>query len=192
VTAPVDTGRGERYDAAYFDKWDRHPVHRVKSAAELARQVAFVLHTAEWVLGRRVRTVLDVGCGEGHWYPALRALRPRIAYAGVNPADWKNRQGMLAAFRPYSFPYIIGFDAAGVVDTRTSLEVLDLLQRLNAEGITVVLVTHEHDIAACAKRVLRMRDGRIQSDVRTSSPTIAAEALRELPGTEPASGESSR
>ena len=38
-----------------------------------------------------------------------------IAYAGVNPADWKNRQGMLAQYRPYVFPYIIGFDAAGVV-----------------------------------------------------------------------------
>lgn len=39
----------------------------------------------------------------------------RIAYAGVNPADWKNRQGMLAQFRPYQFPCVIGFDAAGVV-----------------------------------------------------------------------------
>ncbi len=39
----------------------------------------------------------------------------KIAYAGVNPADWKNRQGMLAQYRPYTFPYIIGFDAAGVV-----------------------------------------------------------------------------
>ncbi len=39
----------------------------------------------------------------------------KIAYAGVNPADWKNRQGMLAQYRPYVFPYIIGFDAAGVV-----------------------------------------------------------------------------
>ncbi|GAB5453359.1 MAG: NADP-dependent oxidoreductase [Halioglobus sp.] len=38
-----------------------------------------------------------------------------VAYAGVNPADWKNRQGLLAAFRPYYFPYIIGFDAAGIV-----------------------------------------------------------------------------
>ena len=38
-----------------------------------------------------------------------------IVYAGVNPSDWKNRQGMLAQYRPYVFPYIIGFDAAGVV-----------------------------------------------------------------------------
>lgn len=39
----------------------------------------------------------------------------RVAYAGVNPADWKNRQGMLAQYRPYVFPYIIGFDASGIV-----------------------------------------------------------------------------
>lgn len=39
----------------------------------------------------------------------------RVAYAGVNPADWKNRQGYLAQYRPYVFPYVIGFDAAGVV-----------------------------------------------------------------------------
>lgn len=38
-----------------------------------------------------------------------------VAYAGINPADWKNRQGHLEQFRPYVFPYIIGFDAAGVV-----------------------------------------------------------------------------
>lgn len=48
--------------------------------------------------------------------PGPGELRIRVAYAGVNPADWKNRQGMLAAFRPYCFPYVLGFDAAGVVD----------------------------------------------------------------------------
>ena len=39
----------------------------------------------------------------------------KVAYAGVNPADWKNRQGLLAGYRPYYFPYIIGFDAAGTI-----------------------------------------------------------------------------
>ncbi|GAB3290146.1 NADP-dependent oxidoreductase [Parahaliea aestuarii] len=39
----------------------------------------------------------------------------QVAYAGINPADWKNRQGYLEQYRPYRFPYIIGFDAAGVV-----------------------------------------------------------------------------
>jgi len=77
-----------QYDRAYFDKWYRHPTHRVKSATELARQVQFVVHTAEWVLGRNVRTVLDVGCGEGNWQPVLKKLRPAIEYDGVDPSAY--------------------------------------------------------------------------------------------------------
>lgn len=83
-----DPAPGSEYDQQYFDKWYRHPRHRVKSPAELARQVAFVLHTAEWVLARPVRSVLDVGCGEGQWRAALRRHRPRVAYTGVDPSEY--------------------------------------------------------------------------------------------------------
>lgn len=83
-----DSLSAHRYDRAYFDKWYRHPTHRVKTATELARQVRFVLHTAEWVLGRNVRTVLDVGCGEGNWQPVLKQLRPTIEYDGVDPSGY--------------------------------------------------------------------------------------------------------
>jgi SAM-dependent methyltransferase len=78
----------KQYDAAYFEKWYRDPRHRVKSPAEFARQVAFVLHMAEWVLQRPLRTVLDVGCGEGQWGVALRRQRPSLAYVGVDPSEW--------------------------------------------------------------------------------------------------------
>jgi len=60
----------------------------VKSPAELARQAAFVLRTAEFVLGRPVRSVLDVGCGEGQWRAALRAHRPTVHYDGVDPSAY--------------------------------------------------------------------------------------------------------
>lgn len=83
-----DTGSGARYDRAYFDKWYRDPRTRVKSPAELLRQVEFVLHAAEWTLGRRVRTVLDVGCGEGNWQPVLKRLRPTLHYDGVDPSEY--------------------------------------------------------------------------------------------------------
>ncbi|MES2522410.1 MAG: class I SAM-dependent methyltransferase [Gemmatimonadota bacterium] len=86
--APPDTGNGARYDQAYFDKWYRNPRTRVKSPAELRRQVEFVLHAAEWVLGRHVRTVLDVGCGEGQWQPVLQRLRPALKYHGVDPSEY--------------------------------------------------------------------------------------------------------
>jgi SAM-dependent methyltransferase len=83
-----ETRLSKAYDQAYFDKWYRHPRHRVKSPAELARQAAFVLATAEFVLGRPVRTVLDVGCGEGQWRAVLRRQRPRLQYDGVDPSEY--------------------------------------------------------------------------------------------------------
>src|SRR5215471_4871070 len=63
-------------------------------------------------------------------------------------------------------PLLLADEPTGNLDTRTSFEVLALLQKLNREmGITIVLVTHEHDIAACAQRVINMRDGRVRSDL---------------------------
>jgi SAM-dependent methyltransferase len=64
----------------------------VRSPAELARLVRFVLATADYVLGAPVRTVLDVGAGEGHWLPALRRLRPSVAYQGVDPSEYAVRR----------------------------------------------------------------------------------------------------
>jgi SAM-dependent methyltransferase len=80
--------RDKRYDAAYFEKWYRNPAHRVKTPAEFNRQVDFVLHMAEWILQRRVRSVLDVGCGEGQWGVALKRRRRRVRYVGVDPSAW--------------------------------------------------------------------------------------------------------
>src|SRR5262249_44458371 len=72
-------------------------------------------------------------------------------------------------------------EPTGNLDTRTSLEVLALLQKLNKEmGITIVLVTHEADIAACARRVITLRDERVVSDVVSESPTHAEGALTAL------------
>ena len=77
-------------------------------------------------------------------------------------------------------PVLLADEPTGNLDTRTSYEVLALLQSLNRKsGITIVLVTHESDIAACAGRVVTMRDGRVRSDVR-SVPLDAERSLREL------------
>ena len=79
-------------------------------------------------------------------------------------------------------PLLLADEPTGNLDTRTSLEVLALLQRLNRDrGITIVLVTHEHDIAACASRVVTMRDGRIVSDVVQEKPMDAAAELAKVP-----------
>ena len=80
------------YDCAYFDKWYRHPRHRVKSAHYVARQAAFVLGAAEYLLERPITSVLDVGAGEGHWRAALRRRRPGLRYYGVDPSDYVVRR----------------------------------------------------------------------------------------------------
>jgi ABC-type antimicrobial peptide transport system, ATPase component len=59
---------------------------------------------------------------------------------------------------------ILADEPTGALDSQTSIEIIGLLQRLNAQGITVVLVTHEPDIAAYAGRALRFRDGRLVSE----------------------------
>ncbi len=82
-------------------------------------------------------------------------------------------------------PLLLADEPTGNLDTRTSLEVLALLQALNRDrGITIVLVTHERDIAACASRVVTMRDGQIVSDVRQAQPMDAAAELAALPRAE--------
>jgi putative ABC transport system ATP-binding protein len=79
-------------------------------------------------------------------------------------------------------PLLLADEPTGNLDTRTSLEVLALLQKLNREnGITIALVTHEHDIAACASRVITVRDGKIVSDVVQEARLDAAAALAALP-----------
>jgi putative ABC transport system ATP-binding protein len=79
-------------------------------------------------------------------------------------------------------PLLLADEPTGNLDTRTSLEVLALLQALNQKnGITICLVTHEPDIAACAKRVITMRDGRVRTDVVNGRQLDAHAALAELP-----------
>lgn len=78
----------KRYDEQYFDKWYRSTNSRVRSPAELRRLVTFVVATADYVLGRPIRTVLDVGAGEGNWLAELRRIRPSVSYQGVDPSEY--------------------------------------------------------------------------------------------------------
>jgi putative ABC transport system ATP-binding protein len=80
---------------------------------------------------------------------------------------------------------ILADEPTGALDTRTSVEIMSIFQRLNREaGLTMVVVTHEPDIAAYAGRNLHFRDGRLQKDVRVPGPRDAAEELRGLPAVE--------
>ena len=76
---------------------------------------------------------------------------------------------------------ILADEPTGALDTRTSLEIMALLQNLNREGMTIVVVTHEPDVAAHAGRVLTFRDGRVIHDERNAEPRNATASIAELP-----------
>jgi len=76
---------------------------------------------------------------------------------------------------------ILADEPTGNLDSRTSVEVMDIFQRLNRErGITVLLITHEHDIAEYAERLIAFRDGRVVSDQPIARRRIAREELEAL------------
>ena len=76
---------------------------------------------------------------------------------------------------------ILADEPTGNLDTRTSIEVMAILQELNRQGITVVLVTHEADISGFASRVITFRDGRVLKDSVSASPLDARDVLATLP-----------
>ncbi len=74
---------------------------------------------------------------------------------------------------------LLADEPTGALDSRTSLEIMALFQDLNRQGMTVLIVTHETDVATFAGRVVRFRDGKVLSDTR-QEPLDAAKALGEL------------
>jgi len=76
---------------------------------------------------------------------------------------------------------ILADEPTGNLDTRTSVEVMAILQELNRQGITVVLVTHEADISGFASRVITFRDGRVLKDAVAPRPLDARDILATMP-----------
>jgi len=118
---------------------------------------------------RAIRALNMVGLGERiHHYPNQlsggQQQRVAIARALVNDPS-----------------IVLADEPTGNLDSRTSVEVMGIFQELNANGITIILVTHEPDIAQFAKRHIVFRDGRIKSDKLNPSPKLASEVLAELP-----------
>jgi putative ABC transport system ATP-binding protein len=79
---------------------------------------------------------------------------------------------------------LLADEPTGNLDSRTSVEIMEIFQNLNDKGLTIVLVTHEHDIAQYAKRVLVFRDGKIRKDELVAHRPTASEVLRTLPALE--------
>jgi SAM-dependent methyltransferase len=84
---PATAGR-KSYDEAYFAKWYRNPRTRVHSTDSVRRKVRMVVSVTEYFLGRKLRSVLDVGAGEGAWGREIRLLRPGVRYLGIDPSEY--------------------------------------------------------------------------------------------------------
>jgi len=76
---------------------------------------------------------------------------------------------------------LLADEPTGNLDSRTSVEVMEIFQRLNSDGLTIVLVTHEPDIARFSRREIVFRDGQIKRDEVVVSPQVASEVLKTVP-----------
>ena len=94
----------KKYDREYFQRWYHERHTRVNTHDEVRRKVALAIATTEYFLRRQLRTVLDIGCGEGSWLGHLQAFRPRVQYTGIDSSEYavkrygKERNIRLATF----------------------------------------------------------------------------------------------
>ena len=117
------TSTPKRYDAAYFRRW--YADAGVADPGWLARRSALAVALAEFVLGRRIRTALDVGAGTGRWGAALRRLRPAIRYTGVEASAWAvRRHGRRRGLVPGRFGDLGALDLGGPFDLVICADVL--------------------------------------------------------------------
>jgi putative ABC transport system ATP-binding protein len=140
---------------------------------------------------------------------ALENVELPTVYAGVSVAErekraWQALERVGLADRAHHYPsqlsggqqqrvaiaralvnqpsILLADEPTGNLDSRTSVEIMDIFQRLNEEeGLTVVIVTHEHDIAEYAKRALEFRDGKVRRDYSITTRLIASQVLPTLP-----------
>jgi SAM-dependent methyltransferase len=125
----------KRYDAAYFERWYRRSAVGVGQREFVARKVALALSAAEFVLGRRARRVLDVGCGEGAWRAHLRRLRPAIEYLGIDSSAYAvARYGRRRNLRLGALHDLAGMRLRGPYDLVVCADVLHYVSTAEARA----------------------------------------------------------
>ena len=96
---------------------------------------------------------------------ALVGLADRMDFKPSQLSGGQQQRVAIARALANEAPLLLADEPTGNLDTKTGVEIMELLKGLNSEsGITIVLVTHEQEIAAFSRRIIRFRDGRVQSD----------------------------
>ena len=130
----------KHYDAEYFRRWYHDPAQRVITPEAVARKVRLALGVAESLLERPVRSVLDVGCGEGSWRAHLRRLRPGVRYTGVESSEYVLRRfGRVRDIRRGSFGTLGELRLAATYDLIVVCDVMQYVpERELATGLSAV------------------------------------------------------
>ncbi len=160
-------------------------------AAIRNRRIGFVFQTFNLLPRTSAAENVELPLLYSHVAPGERQRRARARLEQVGLADRAShhpaqlsggqQQRVAIARALINDPVLILADEpTGALDSRTSFEVMGLLQQLNREGMTVVLVTHERDIAAFATRAVSFLDGRVVNDQQNPDPADARHMLRDL------------
>lgn len=107
----------KEYTREYYDRWYRDPSTRITSGEVTARKVRLAVAAAEYMLSRKIESVLDIGCGEASWRSPLLRMRPKASYVGVESSQYAvDRYGKTRNIRYGSFGRLAGLKLGGPFD----------------------------------------------------------------------------
>lgn len=128
------------YDRDYFDRWYRDPSDRVATRESLERKVRMAVSLTEFLIGRPIRNVVDIGCGEAPWWTVLRKLRPNARYLGIDSSEYVlERYGKERNIRRGSFGELAALKLPAAVDLFVCADVLQYVETRDvARGLKVI------------------------------------------------------
>lgn len=174
----------------FFDGEDISFFTRDQLALTRNRKIGFVFQTFNLLPRNTALDNVELPLLYGRTLRRERRLRAEAVLDAVGLADRSHHQPSqlsggqqqrvaIARALVNNPSLILADEPTGAIDTRTGVEIMSLFQRLNREGITIVIVTHEQEIAGFARRILRFRDGCLINDEIVERPKQAEKMLAE-------------